>query len=38
MVVLRGEGGWASTLFVVLPLDGYEQNLGLGLIRSGEIS
>lgn len=36
-MVLRGEGRRVSTLFVVLPRDGYDENFGLGLMISRQV-
>lgn len=36
-MVLQGEGGRVSTLSVVSPLDGYDENLGLGLMISRQV-
>lgn len=34
---LRVEGGRVSTLFLVVPLDGYDENLGLGMMISRQV-
>lgn len=36
-MVLRVEGGRVSTLFLVVPLDGFDENLGLGLMISRQV-